>query len=225
MNPRNLFCTLLLVSCAPWMSSCSLDSSSRQLAAYHAYDLPAKLPQDPGKVRVKVSLSRQMTYVMEGDRMLLAMPVSIGKPGSPTPTGSFRIFYKKHHHRANSHGYAYQGDAVKSTYLAKLPRGWKFKGTPMPYWCEFKPHYGFHTGWMKDAPCTHGCIRMHENVSPKFFRLVSLGTPVSIAYSQPEDASHGNVPRPPDAGPLPDYDAAMYLGQGYFTRHKEPSFE
>jgi hypothetical protein len=66
---------------------------------------------------------------------------------------------------------------------------------------------------------------MHENLSPKFFRLVKVGTPVSIAYSQPEDATHGNIPLPPDAGPLPDYDASMYLGDGYFKQHKTPHYE
>ena len=94
----------------------------------------------------------------------------------------------------------------------------------MPYWCEFKSAYGFHTGWVKHTPCTHGCIRMHENLSPKFFRLVSNGTPVNISHSQPEDAQYANIPLPPDAGPLPDYPVSMYWGDGYFSRHKAPTF-
>ena len=95
----------------------------------------------------------------------------------------------------------------------------------MPYWCEFKAHYGFHTGWMKHSPCTHGCIRMHENLSPKFFNLVKNGTPVYIAHSLPEDASLGkNVPRPPDAGALPNYPTSMMLSDGYFNRHSKPTY-
>jgi hypothetical protein len=94
----------------------------------------------------------------------------------------------------------------------------------MPYWCEFKPNYGFHTGWVKHHPCTNGCIRMHENLSPKFFRLVSVSTPVNISYSQPEDAAAGNIPLPPDSGPLPDYADSMYVGDGYFTQHKSPTY-
>lgn len=223
MNLRTLCYGLLLFSSVPWLASCG-NNLSRKLAEYQAYDLKTKLPQNPNNVRVKVSLSYQMAYVMEGNEMLLAMPVSIGAPGSSTPQGSFSIFYKNREHRANTHGYAYQGSNVKQTFLARKPSGWSFRGTPMPYWCEFKPNYGFHTGWIKDTPCTHGCIRMHENLSPKFFRLVKIGTPVSIAKSQPEDASYGRVPRPPDAGPLPDYNAQMYLSDGYFGRHKTPEF-
>lgn len=206
------------------LPSCSLKSPGSGLAAYHAYDVPATRPANPKNVQVKVSLSKQRTYVMEGSKILLAMPVSVGTPSDPTPRGTFTIFNKKHKHRANSHGYAHNGNQVEQTYLAKKRPGWLFKGTPMPYWCEFKPNYGFHTGWVKHQPCTHGCIRMHENLAPKFFELVSLGTPVSIAYSQPEDSTT-NVPLPPDAGPLPDYHPGMYLGDGYFTRHKTPTFE
>ncbi len=207
------------------LPSCSNMPGGSGLAAYHAYDLPTKLPTNPSNVRVKVSTSKQRVYVMEGSEMLLAMPVSVGAPGSVTPAGSFRIFNKQAKRRANTHGYAYSGNQVKQTYLAKKPAGWSFKGTPMPYWCEFKPNYGFHTGWVKHHPCTHGCIRMHENLSPKFFRLVSNGTPVSIAYSQPEDATYGNIPLPPDSGPLPDYPSSMYVGDGYFSQHKTPSYQ
>lgn len=216
-----LAAALTLAVIAP---SCSNTGGGSGLSAYHAYDQPTKLPSNPNNVRVKVSLSKQRVYVMEGSEMLMAMPVSVGNSSSPTPSGNFRIFNKEAKRRANTHGYAYNGNQIQQTYLSKRPAGWSFKGTPMPYWCEFKPAYGFHTGWVKHHPCTHGCIRMHENLSPKFFRLVSIGTPVNIAYSQPEDATHGNIPLPPDSGPLPDYPGTMYVGDGYFTQHKSPSY-
>ena len=225
MNFKLLLTLAAAASIVGLMSSCSTSTGGSGLGAYQAYDLPAKLPSNPSNVRVKVSLSKQRTYVMEGSEVLLAMPVSIGAAATPTPSGSFRIFKKEAKHRANTHGYAYSGSQVKQTYLAKRPVGWSFKGTPMPYWCEFMPNYGFHTGWVKHHPCTHGCIRMHENLAPKFFRLVSNGTPVSIAYSQPEDATYGSIPLPPDSGPLPDYDGSMYVGDGYFNRHKTPSYQ
>lgn len=209
------------------LSSCSMDSSSGGgIISYQAYERPAKLPKDPGAVKVKVSLSKQRVYVMEDEQMLLAMPVSVGAPSTPTPTGSFRIFHKNHKHRSNKHGFASDGKTVKKTSLENKPSGWSLKGTPMPYWCEFKPSYGFHTGWVKHSPCTHdGCIRMHENLAPKFFRLVSVGTPVDISYTQPEDAKWAHMPLPPDAGPLADYSSEMYVGDGYFTRHIDPKFD
>ena len=211
---------------AAGLSSCSITQPTGSgLAAYQAYDRPATLPSNPNNVKVKVSLSKQRTYVMEGSKVLLVMPVSVGTSSTPTPSGNFTIYNKVEKKRANSHGYAYNGKQVRQTLLSKKPGGWSFKGTPMPYWCEFKQNYGFHTGWVKHHPCTHGCIRMHENLSPKFFRLVKNGTPVNIAYSQPEDATVGNIPLPPDAGPLPDYDGSMYVTDGYFNQHKAPKFD
>ena len=219
----SLLCLGVAASCA---SPTKTASSSNGSAVYFAYDRPARLPSNPSNVRVKVSLTKQLAYVLEGGEPLLVMPVSVGTASTPTPRGSFRIQNKDHMHRANTHGYAYNGSQARQTYLNKKPSGWSFKGTPMPYWCGFiGESYGFHVGWMKHRPCTHGCIRMHENVGPKFFRLVKVGTPVSIAHSQPEDATLGaNVPRPPDATPLPDYPPQFMLGDGYFTKHKPPKF-
>jgi hypothetical protein len=229
-EPMNMNRNFLMIAAsalsALCFNSCASKSSVKGLAAYQAYDRPAKLPSNPAAVRVKVSLSKQRVYVMEGSEMLLAMPVSVGTPSAPTPTGNFRINDKIAARRANTHGYAYSGNQVKQTYLAKKPSGWSFKGTPMPYWCEFNnASYGFHTGWIKHSPCSHGCIRMHENLSPKFFRLVSVGTPVSIAYSQAEDAQWANMKLPPDSGPLPDYPVSMYLSDAYFSQHKKPKYE
>lgn len=195
------------------------------MRAYNSFDSKATLPTNPSKVRVKVSTQNQMLYVLEGSKVLMVTPVSVGTSSTPTPKGSFRIFKKDHYHRANSHGFAYNGSQIKKCYLSSKPSGWKFKGTPMPYWCEFKANYGIHAGWIKNRPCTHGCIRLHVNVAPKFFRLVKNGTPVSIASTQPEDATIGrNVKRPIDAGPLPDYPGSLMLSKEIFTMHKTPTY-
>lgn len=201
MDFRHSILPLALALSTALLSSCSIiQKNGTGLAAYQAYDRPAKLPSNPDNVSVKVSVSRQRTYVMEGSELLMVMPVSVGAPATPTPRGDFRITGKQEKKRSKN-------------------------GSPMPYWCGFKPKLGFHTGWLKHYACTDGCIRMHENVAPKFFRLVEVGTPVNIAYSQPEDATHGRIPLPPDSGPLPDYPASLYAGDGYFKQHKDPTYD
>lgn len=212
------------VAAAALLASCEPAATESGLEVYRAYDRPATLPQNPDEVRVKVSTSRQRVYVMEGDKPLLIMPVSVGAPDTPTPHGTFRIVRKEARHRARAHGFAYSGDKIERSYREDKPSGWSFTGTPLPYWSEFAPDYGFHTGWIKHQPCTNGCIRIHENLAPKFFRLISVGTPVEIAASQPEDAAYGNIPLPPDAGPLPDHPDSHYLTDRYFTQHKNPDF-
>jgi len=225
MNLKAILSLTAAASAAFAVSSCTTEVGTSALALYQTYDRPATLPTHPDNVRVKVSLSRQRVYVIEDGRMLLVMPVSVGAPESRTPSGDFRISRKVHHKRDQSHGYAFRGAQVKKTLVKNKPAGWSFKGTPLPYWCGFHQDYAFHTGWVRHHPCTNGCIRMHENVAPKFYRLVKTGTPVHIAYSQPEDSTHGRIPLPPDAGPLPDYPVEMHLGNGYFTSHKAPAYE
>jgi hypothetical protein len=75
----------------------------------------------------------------------------------------------------------------------------------MPYWCEFASAYGFHGGWLHPMPATHGCIRMPWKVAPKLYNLVRIGTPVHIAYSQPEDATAGRGLQHPDERPAPEW--------------------
>ncbi len=227
MRTKAVFIAALGAAGALVFPSCSMKAEPGSgLAAYQAYDRPATLPESPSAVQVKVSLSKQRAYVMEDGKMLMVMPISVGKPDSPTPTGTFRISKKEQKHRDTAHGYAYKGNQIRKSGLENKPVGWSFKGTPMPYWCEFKPSYGFHTGWVRHSPCTSdGCIRMHENLAPKFFRMVAVGTPVNISYSQPEDARWAYIPLHPDAGPLPDHPTSMYLGDGYFTHHKTPVFD
>lgn len=227
MNPKATILRALLALTALWMACCSASFKTREvgLASYHAYERPAKLPKDPSAVVVKVSLSQQRAYVMEGETMLLAMPVSVGAVKTPTPTGDFKILNKQAKRRDSTHGYAYKGRQAKRVHLRNKPAGWAFKGTPLPYWCGFTPSLGFHTGWIRHSPCTDGGIRMHENIAPKFFRIVSVGTPVKISYRQPEDARWAHMKLPPDAGPLPNYPSAMFTGDGYFTQHKTPWFD
>ena len=207
--------------------SCSNTASvgSGAEARYEAYNRPATLPTNRSAVRVKVSIKNQMAYVMEGSKPLLVMPVTVGTASNPTPRGNFRIYKKEHYRRANTHGYAIKNGVVRPCYLKNKPSGWAFKGTPMPYWCEFKSAYGFHTGWMKPFPASHGCLRMHKNVAPKFFRLVSTGTPVNISYNQPEDSTIGrNVPRPPDSTPFPNNPHSMMVTNKFFTMHHTPTY-
>jgi len=219
-----------LVSCQDLGNSGGSPTSgygSSDYKKYVAYDVPTKLPKNPSNVRVKVSLSKQIVYVMEGNTPLMVMPVSIGKSSSPTPRGNFRIYFKDADRRAVTHGFATNGKTIKGYSKKKpAPAGWSKKGTPMPYWSEFKSGYGFHTGWLKPYPCTAGCIRMHQNLAPKFFRIVQTGTPVNISTSQSLDATLGaSVKRPPNADPFPGYAIQDKLNGKVFKYHKTPVYQ
>ena len=128
-------------------------------------------------------------------------------PAKPTPTGSFTIERKEQDKRSGTYGYWVNGDTARpgESNKSTVPGG-HYVGYPMAFWCEFKPEYGFHQGYVWPVARTHGCLRLHHNVAPKFYALVHVGTPVNIAYSQPEDATIGaHVERPTDYNdPDPD---------------------
>ncbi|MBV8225203.1 MAG: L,D-transpeptidase [Verrucomicrobia bacterium] len=164
------------------------------------YTAVAYKPKDPGAVRVKVSLENKMVYVMEGERPLLVTPCTVGVPGKSTPGGTYRVTRKERDKRSASYGFWVKGSEVVAGEAGRAPgSGYHYVGYPMPYWVEFKPEYGFHAGAVWPVAHSHGCIRLHPNVAPKFFELVHDGTPISISGTQPEDATIGkNVQRPTD---------------------------
>lgn len=166
-------------------------------------------PHNQANVRVKVSLSKQQVYVMEGDRPLLVAATCIGVPGTSkrTPVGNFTAFNKIAKKRSGSYGFYVNGGQITA---AEAGHGsGKYIGYPMPYWVEFTSGYGFHEGYVWPVPRTHGCLRLHKNVAAKFYALVPAGTPINIAQTQPEDQTIGqNVPRPTDYND-PDPDARI----------------
>ena len=90
----------------------------------------------------------------------------------------------------------------------------------MAYWCEFAPAYGFHEGFVWSEPHTHGCVRMHKEAAARFFALVRIGTPVSIASTQPEDQKYGHLVRKIDQRNDPDPPRSFMLSSAWF---KDPA--
>ena len=162
-------------------------------------DPPAYRPNDPNSVVVKVSMANRAVYVMEGDRPLLIAATCGGRPETPTPLGTHTVFRKLADKRSNSYGFAIKNGEIRGSKRSNMPSGARYVGYPMPYWVEFHPGYGFHEGYVHPVPRSHGCLRLHKNVAPKFFALVKNGTKIHIANSQPEDQTIGrDIPRPQD---------------------------
>jgi hypothetical protein len=187
------------------------------------YHVTAYKPNDPSKVRVKVSLSRQNVYVMEGDRCLMAVACSVGLANKPTPRGNFTIYSKQEHKRSGSYGFSVSGNNVTPA-TAGSAHG-RYVGYPMGYWCEFAPGYGFHQGYVHPVPRTHGCIRLKGEAAAKFFALVRIGTPVNIASSQPEDETLGKTVQRVDDSHTPDPDPHIMISDAAFQKPSGPLLE
>jgi hypothetical protein len=209
---------LFLLGAAPLLLLSGCASSKRTDSHY---SVTAIRPQSPEAVKVKVSLSHQAVYVLEGDKLLMAAATCIGVPEKPTPRGGFQINQKIERKRSNSYGYFVRGDEIEPG-EARHPKPGRFVGYPMAYWCEFAPAYGFHSGYVHPVPRTHGCLRLHKSVAPKFFALVREGTPVHIAESQPEDAKYAaQVARPTDYKD-PDPDPSIMISDRAFEKPASP---
>lgn len=160
------------------------------------FDPPVQRPTNPSAVKVKLSTGAQRLYVVEGDKVLLATPVTVGTASTPTPHGHFTIYSKQaHRRRVSSPGAGY----------------------PMTYWMEFKPAYGMHWGFVKPHPATHGCVRIPLKAARKTFALVRTGTPVHIARSQPWDATIGKTLPVLDDTRLPDPPLSYMLSPKVFS--------
>jgi hypothetical protein len=199
-----------------WLTGCA--GTGHKIGG--TYDATAYRPNNPENVRVKVSLQNRAVYVMEGDRPLLVTATAIGLPTNPTPTGNFRVFNKIAQKRSGSYGFSVNGDRIIPCKSSQATG--RYVGFPMAWWCEFSPAYGFHEGSVWPMPRTHGCLRLHKNVAPKFYALVKIGTPVNIAQTQPEDATIGkNLRRPTDYAD-PDPPASVLISSAVFTTPREP---
>lgn len=167
---------------AALFSSCS--TTPRSTGSSFSFDPPVTQPTSTSAVKVHISTGAQRLYVTEGNKVLLATPVSVGKASSPTPAGNHRITSKTRHRRRQSQPGA---------------------GYPMTYWMSFhSPAYGMHWGFVKPYPSTMGCVRMPLNSARKVFDMVRVGTPVNVSRSQPWDATIGATLPNLDDSPLPN---------------------
>jgi len=177
------FCRLSLIGSLALLASCTTPKSGQPKFST-TFDPPTERPQNRAAVKVKISTAAQRIYVMEGDRVLLASPCSVGRAGSPTPAGHHRILSKTANRRRVSQPGA---------------------GYPMTYWMSFyQPAYGMHWGFVKPFPCTHGCVRLPIKTAKKMFEMVSVGTPVHVASSHPQDHTIGKTLPVLDDSTLPD---------------------
>ena len=108
------FLTVSAMTLAACLSSCSSVKPASKTNYSSSFDPPAHRAHNPAAVSVRISTGAQRLYVMEGSRVLLATPCSVGESNHPTPAGTHTITSKEPKRRSHSYG-----------------------EYPMPYWCEF----------------------------------------------------------------------------------------
>ncbi|HKR51643.1 MAG TPA: L,D-transpeptidase [Pseudonocardiaceae bacterium] len=104
-----------------------------------------------------INLRTQQAWLMKGGQVTYGpTPITSGKPGYRTPSGTFTVLWKDRNHRSRAFGNA-----------------------PMPY-SVFFTHSGiaFHQGSLK-VP-SHGCVHLGGNAAATFFNTLSVGQVVQV---------------------------------------------
>src|SRR5438034_11763236 len=119
--------SFLIALCGPFIfTSCETTG----VGGGGAYHVTAYKPRDASKVVVRVSLSKENLYVMEGDRCLMAVACSVGIPSKPTPRGTFKIYAKQEEKRSGSYVFRVQGSRVVPSDAGANIHG-RYAGYPM----------------------------------------------------------------------------------------------
>lgn len=160
--------------------------------------------------QVEIDLQQQMAYLIRGRQVVLASPVSTGRSGHLTDTGSFKIIEKERNHFSSLYGQIVDasGNVVVRDADAdmKVPRGGKFLPAPMRYFMRFYDAIGMHAGYLPGYPASHGCVRMPEENAIAFFNAVEVGTPVHVFGRTPLQREYFRYgPQPAQPHPQREY--------------------
>lgn len=204
---KNLLTLLSVAAALATLSGCATSGGGGIGGAYH---VTAYKPNNPKAVQVKVSTSTQHIYVMEGNRVLMAVQGCVGENGA-TPLGHHRVIEKIRTKRSGTFGFTASGGPADTHKGQSVSVGY-----PMGFWVGFAPGYGFHEGFVWSIPRTHGCIRLHKEAAARLFALVQEGTPVDIERTQPEDATIGKSVTRLDQRNDKDPSPATLMSNSYF---------
>lgn len=117
-----------------------------------------------GEKRVEINLTTQSLTAYQGERVLLETPISSGRRGYSTPTGSFTA-----------------GPAKYRMHYSTL-----YDNSPMPWSIQVSGNifiHGYHS--VPPRPASHGCIRVplkDGNPAKWLFEWIEIGTPIRIFY-------------------------------------------
>ena len=140
--------------------------------------------QDHSPFHIDIDLQEQAAFLIRGRGVVLESPISSGRYGHLTETGTFKVLEKEANHYSSIYGKIV--DRNGRTIVAdadvdmKVPAGAKFVPAPMRYFMRFHGADGMHAGYLPGYPASHGCVRMPEELAIAFYRSVEIGTPVTV---------------------------------------------
>ena len=138
------------------MAAISFAARNRHLEIMQVLLGKSPNPEDQ-HTRIEISLGDQRAVLWKDNRAIMSAPISTGRPGFPTPSGSFVITDK---------------ERVRYSSIYKVS---------MPYFMRLNcSEFGMHEGVVPNYPASHGCIRLPREAAIRFFREMDMGNLVTI---------------------------------------------
>ena len=140
----------------------------------------------PDNSHVLISITKQRVYLMVGDQIYIDSPISSGKKGHETPTGSFHVLEKDPDHHSSIYGDFVDGKGRTvrsgvSTQIDSAPSGTHYVGASMKWFCRLTDTgVGMHVGILPGYAASHGCVRLPSDIAPLIYEKVKIGTPAVI---------------------------------------------
>ena len=128
--------------------------------------------------RLVISIPDRKVALIEDGRVVKVYPVAVGKPGTPSPRGSFHISSHVQHPTWYQPGKVVgpgPANPLGTRWMGLGYRGYGIHGTNMPL--------------SIGKAASHGCIRMRNRDVEELFNLVEVGDPVELTdVASPEFA-------------------------------------
>jgi hypothetical protein len=118
--------------------------------------------------RMLISHSRMRAILYRNGKPIFSTAVGVGQPNWPTPRGEFYIREKLSGYYAPAYGPRAFGLNARSSVLTDWPGG------------GFIGIHGTNAPSIIPGRISHGCVRMRNPAIMRLFRLMPLGTPVTI---------------------------------------------
>lgn len=138
-----------------------------------------------GSPKIEIDLSQQAARYYKGGQLVGQSPISSGREGYGTHSGTYRIMEKDLDHRSSLYGaFVDSSDHIVvedvDARRDRAPAGTRFKGASMRYFMRVTGAVGMHEGYLPGFPASHGCIRLPSHMASTFFNATPAGTPVVI---------------------------------------------
>jgi lipoprotein-anchoring transpeptidase ErfK/SrfK len=132
----------------------------KTLAALATAKHPVPVTKGPPGKRAEVLLDRQVALAIDDNKVVRVLPVSTGKPSTPTPPGDFKVY-------------------------TKIAKWWS---TPFREWLlwavPFNAGIAFHEfPDVPTYPASHGCVRQLQTTAQWMYNFSVVGMPVKVMAS------------------------------------------